>query len=71
MASRMEKYYQDEKNMNSRIARNTNLYDEIYNNVEYSNVEGIAKIEKRAYTIVKYDRKRRSADEGMCVWSSK
>lgn len=46
MASRMERYYQNNTESNTRTARNSNLYDEIYDNVQYSNVEGIAKIEK-------------------------
>lgn len=46
MASRMEKYYKTTRDSNSRISKNAGLYDEIYDNVEYSNVEEILKIEK-------------------------
>lgn len=46
MASRMEKYYKTTADSNSRTSKNAGLYDEIYDNVEYSNVEEILKIEK-------------------------
>lgn len=46
MASRMEKYYQNKVNIDSRTSKNAGLYDEIYDNVKYSNVEGITEIEK-------------------------
>lgn len=48
MPSRMDKYYNNtESNKNSRARRNSSLYDNIYNGVEYSNVEGITTIEKK------------------------
>ena len=43
MASRMEKYYHNDK-IPSRTKKNASLYDELYDNVKYSNVEGIANI---------------------------
>lgn len=46
MTTRMEKYYQNNTDSPSRTAKNSNLYDEIYDNVKYTNVEGISKIEK-------------------------
>lgn len=46
MASRMEKYYKTTTDSNSRTSKNAGLYDEIYDNVKYSNVEEILKIEK-------------------------
>ena len=45
MASRMEKYYHNDSDIPSRTNKNANLYDEIYENAQYSNVEGIASIE--------------------------
>ncbi len=45
MASRMEKYYHDNTDILSRADKNANLYEELYDNVKYSNVEGIASIE--------------------------
>lgn len=44
MASRMEKYYHNNTDVPSRTKKNANLYDELYDNVKYSNVEGIANI---------------------------
>ncbi len=45
MASRMNRYHSNTRS--SRSSRNENLYDSIYNEeIEYSNVEGIARIEK-------------------------
>lgn len=44
MASRMEKYYHNNSETPSRTQKHADLYDEIYENVEYSNVEGIADI---------------------------
>ena len=46
MTTRMEKYYHNNENITTRTSKNSNLYDEMYNNVKYTNVEGIAKIEK-------------------------
>ena len=47
MASRMDRYYHSNSEKNKRSRRNESLYDTIYNdNIEYSNVEGIARIEK-------------------------
>lgn len=46
MSSRMEKYYDINNNNDSRTSKNINLYQKIYDNVEYTNVEGIASIEK-------------------------
>ena len=45
MASRMEKYYNN-SSVNTRSVKNENLYKNIYENTEYSNIEGIATIEK-------------------------
>ncbi|MBE6138816.1 MAG: hypothetical protein E7173_03640 [Firmicutes bacterium] len=47
MPSRMEKYYGNSDNRPSRSARNTDLYKELYETKQYSNVEGIATIEKK------------------------
>ena len=46
MPSRMEKYYNNSQNRNSRTSRNNNLYDKLYDNVPYSNVESVTTIEK-------------------------
>lgn len=46
MTTRMEKYYHNNENISTRTSKNSNLYDEMYDNVKYTNVEGIAKIEK-------------------------
>lgn len=47
MASRMDRYHNSSTSTGKRSHRNESLYDSIYNeNVEYSNVEGIARIEK-------------------------
>lgn len=46
MPSRMEKYYNAEKEAKSRAARNEELYQTIYDEAEYTNVEGISIIEK-------------------------
>lgn len=45
MKSRMDKYY-DVNNTKARTAKNQSLYRTIYEEVEYSNVEGISVIEK-------------------------
>ena len=46
MATRMEKYSNNKKNSNSRSNRNKELYNNIYTYSKYSNIEGIAEIEK-------------------------
>lgn len=46
MKSRMDKYYARTKQIKSRSSKNQSLYDSIYDEVEYSNIEGIASIEK-------------------------
>lgn len=47
MASRMDRYYNSNSETRRRSRRNESLYDTIYNDdIEYSNVEGIARIEK-------------------------
>lgn len=46
VASRMEKYNKENNSTTSRTARNASLYSEIYDNAQYTNVEGIASIEK-------------------------
>lgn len=46
MNTRMSKYYNENVEGNKRSVRNVNLYDKIYEEVEYSNIEGIATIEK-------------------------
>lgn len=45
MASRMEKYH-SASSTNKRSVRNEHLYKDIYQNVEYSNIEGVATMEK-------------------------
>lgn len=45
MASRMEKYHSNTSDA-SRSMRNTNLYKDIYEDTEYSNIEGIATMDK-------------------------
>ena len=42
----MERYYQSNENVKERSKRNASLYREIYEEGEYSNIEGIATIEK-------------------------
>lgn len=46
MTSRMERYYRSTNRTNKRSERNERLYREIYDVGEYSNIEGIATIEK-------------------------
>ncbi len=46
MASRMERYYKSNNHTSKRSDRNQHLYHEIYEGGEYSNIEGIATIEK-------------------------
>lgn len=46
MASRMERYYKNEKQSTKRTQMNQELYRKIYETGEYSNIEGIATIDK-------------------------
>lgn len=46
MASRMEKYYNTNNAIKQRSQKNQDLYRDIYDLVEYSNIEGIATMEK-------------------------
>ena len=46
MATRMEKYAKNANSSKSRSNRNKKLYNEIYTYDKYSNIEGIAEIEK-------------------------
>lgn len=46
MASRMEKYHSGTSQSGTRSVRNESLYKNIYENAEYSNIEGIATMEK-------------------------
>ena len=46
MASRMERYYKPESKTKRRTVANQELYRKIYDISEYSNIEGIATIEK-------------------------
>lgn len=46
MASRMERYYKEELTSPGRSSRNKSLYDEIDNLGNYTNIEGVATIEK-------------------------
>lgn len=46
MASRMEKYHSNDSNIGKRSIRNENLYRDMYENTEYSNISGVATIEK-------------------------
>ena len=45
MASRMEKYYNNSRT-NTRSVKNENLYRDIYEKTEYSNIEGITALDK-------------------------
>ena len=47
MPSRMEKYYNNNSSRVSRTTRNDELYRNLYDGKEYTNVEGIATIEKK------------------------
>ncbi|MFA5604114.1 MAG: hypothetical protein WDA12_04640 [Bacilli bacterium] len=47
MSSRMEKYYKTNSNIKRRSVKNEDLYRTIYDVGEYSNIEGIANIEKK------------------------
>jgi len=46
MASRMEKYHSNASSVGRRSIRNENLYRDIYENSEYSNIENVATMEK-------------------------
>ena len=46
MASRMEKYYSNNSRTNTRSVKNENLYRNIYENTEYTNIEGITALDK-------------------------
>ncbi len=46
LATRMERYYKSNNHTSKRSDRNQHLYHEIYEGGEYSNIEGIATIEK-------------------------
>ena len=46
MVSRMEKYYKNNSNVKKRSQKNVDLYHNIYSEGEYSNIEGIATIDK-------------------------
>ena len=47
MASRMDRYYTEDTEYNRRSSKNSNLYNKIYDeDAKYSNIEGIASIEK-------------------------
>ena len=44
--SRMDRYYKNNYGLNKRTTRNQSLYKSIYEDTEYSNIEGIANIDK-------------------------
>lgn len=44
--SRMDRYYKSSYNINKRTTRNLDLYKTIYKDSEYTNIEGIADIDK-------------------------
>lgn len=46
MPSRMDRYYQSDEVTQKRTSRNYDLYKKIYEQAEYTNIEGIANIEK-------------------------
>ena len=46
MASRMDRYYEEKQIPKKRSERNQTLYRDIYENVSYSNIEGVATIDK-------------------------
>lgn len=46
MASRMEKYHSNTSELGTRSVKNESLYRDMYENTEYSNIEGITTIEK-------------------------
>ena len=47
MPSRMDRYYNNSNETGSRSRKNSDLYDNIYDDKKYSNVRGIATIEKK------------------------
>lgn len=47
MPSRMERYYKSGTTEKSRVKKNENLYKNIYEGAEYSNIEGITSISKK------------------------
>lgn len=47
MPSRMDRYYREDLTENKRVKKNERLYKSIYENTEYSNIEGIASISKK------------------------
>lgn len=46
MASRMEKYHSKTSRLGSRSAKNESLYRDIYDNVQYSNIESVTTMDK-------------------------
>ena len=46
MASRMDRYYEEKPSVKKRSERNQELYRDIYEKGDYSNIEGVATIEK-------------------------
>ena len=46
MASRMDRYNNDTSLFGKRSVKNENLYKDIYENTEYSNISGVATLEK-------------------------
>lgn len=44
MPTRMERYYRSNPEMNRRTSRNEDLYKQIYESAEYSNIEGVTSI---------------------------
>ena len=44
--SRMDRYYKSDYTSNKRTSRNQDLYKSIYEDTEYSNIEGIANIDR-------------------------
>ena len=44
--SRMDRYYKNDYTSNKRTSRNQDLYKSIYEDTEYSNIEGIANIDR-------------------------
>ena len=46
MASRMDRYHEEQPNLRKRSERNQNLYRDMYEANDYSNIEGVATIDK-------------------------
>lgn len=46
MSSRMERYHSNDSDVKRRSVKNENLYRDMYENVEYSNIEGVATMDK-------------------------